>query len=79
MSVGYCGAALPLWREFVARYLPLQSQLEAMLPIADISQHLAQLGQLYEAQSPILAEAFTLMAPLSPETLPGHYSVPFSF
>ena len=71
VALGYSGAALPLWEEFLLRYLAFQTQLQAVLPAADISQHLAQLGQLYEAQSPVLGDIYTLIAPLSPESLPG--------
>lgn len=70
-AVGYSSAALPLWEEFFVLYFPLQPQLQDVLPLGEISQHLAQLGQLYEAQSPLLASCFTIMAPVSKESLPG--------
>ncbi|BDA40960.1 hypothetical protein COCOBI_01-6140 [Coccomyxa sp. Obi] len=51
--------------------LQLQSQLEPITPCADISAHLAQLAHLYEASCPVLSNIYMLLAPLSPESLPG--------
>ena len=66
VALGYSGAALPLWEEFLLRYLAFQTQLQAVLPAADISQHLAQLGQLYEAQSPVLGTSTPSLPLLAP-------------
>ena len=71
LKLGYSGAALPLWQEFLVRYLSYQTQLQHVVPTAEIGRHLAQLAQLYEAQSPALGEICTCIAPLSPEALPG--------
>ena len=55
MVCGYNGAALPLWEEFLLRFFPFQTQLQAVVPVAEISAHLAELAQLYEAPSPLLS------------------------
>ena len=73
LDLGYSGAALPLWEEFLVRFLSYQTQLQHVLPLSDISHHLARLGQLYEAQSPALGDICTLIAPLSAETIPGSH------
>ena len=70
-AIGYGAAALPLWEEFLLRYLPSKAQLQDLVPSREISQHLAQLGQLYEDQSPLIANVYTIMAPLSTDSLPG--------
>ena len=75
LDLGYSGAALPLWEEFLVRFLSYQTQLQHVLPLSDISHHLARLGQLYEAQSPALGEICTLIAPLSAETIPGSHLI----
>lgn len=48
-----------------------QEQLEAITPCTDISAHLAELSHLYEASCPVLSNIYMLLAPLSPESLPG--------
>ena len=52
-------------------FMAVQSQLEPITPCADISAHLAQLAHLYEASCPVLSNIYMLLAPLSPESLPG--------
>lgn len=47
-----------------------QAQLEDIVPRTAISRHLAELAHLYEATSPVLANLYALIAPLSPESLP---------
>lgn len=74
-AIGYSAAALPLWEEFLLRYLPLKAQLQDFLPVREIGQHLAQLAQLYEDQSPLVANVYAIMATLSPESLPGVTSI----
>lgn len=74
VAVGYSGAALPLWQEFLVRFISLQTELQGVVPTTAVRQHLAQLGQLYEAQSPLLGEIYMLIAPLSPDSLPGEPS-----
>lgn len=76
MALGYSGAAYPLWRQFLRRFLGFQTQVQAVVPAAEISQHLAQLGQLYEAQSPLLADIYSLWATLDPESLSGPLTHP---
>ena len=71
ISVGYCGAALPLWEQFLTLLLPLKSQIQDILPTDEISRHLAQLAELYEAQSHLLAKQFAAMASLNSDSLAG--------
>ena len=47
-----------------------QAQLEDIVERTAISRHLAELAHLYEATSPVLANLYALVAPLSPESLP---------
>lgn len=54
-----------------SHFVAVQSQLEPITPCADISAHLAQLAHLYEASCPVLSNIYMLLAPLSPESLPG--------
>ncbi len=72
-NVGYGAAALPLWEEFLLRFFAYQTQLEQIVPKDEISGHLAQLAQLYEASSLVLSDIYALLAPLSPESLPGKH------
>ncbi len=51
--------------------LAVQEQLEPITPCADISAHLAELSHLYETSCPLLSNIYMLLAPLSPESLPG--------
>ena len=50
----------------------VQEQLESVTPCDDISKHLAELAHLYEGTSPMLSNIYLLLAPLSPEALPGY-------
>lgn len=70
-SIGYGAAALPLWEEFVLRFFKHETQLGPIVPKDAISGHLAKLAQLYEGSSPVLSNIYALLAPLSPESLPG--------
>ncbi len=70
-SIGYGAAALPLWEEFVLRFFKHETQLGPIVPKDAISAHLAKLAQLYEGSSPVLSNIYALLAPLSPESLPG--------
>lgn len=74
MGVGYGPAALPLWVELLARLFRYRTALEAVLPCDEMSAHLYQLSQLYEAAGPPLAQAYSLLAPLDPSALPGTHS-----
>ena len=71
MRTGYGGAALPLWEAFCWRYFRWQTRLEAVLPGDAIAAHLVQLSHFYEANSPVLSNLCALVAPLSPDCLPG--------
>jgi hypothetical protein len=52
-------------------FVNAQEQLEPITPCAEISAHLAELSHLYEASCPVLSNIYMLLAPLSPESLPG--------
>lgn len=41
------------------------------MPQDAISSHLVQLSHFYEANSPVLSNLCALLAPLSPDSLPG--------
>jgi hypothetical protein len=69
--VGYGAASLPLWEEFLLRFFAHETLLEPIVPRADISGHLAQLAALYEDSAPQISNIYALLAPLSPESLPG--------
>lgn len=71
MRIGYGAAALPLWEEFCQRFFQYETQLGPIIPRDDISAHLAQLAQLYEASSAVLSNIYALLSPLSAESLPG--------
>ncbi|KAK9813346.1 hypothetical protein WJX73_001697 [Symbiochloris irregularis] len=71
IRTGYGGASLPLWEEFCWRYFRWQARLENVVPNDTISSHLVQLSHFYEATSPTLSNLCALVAPLSPDTLPG--------
>lgn len=49
----------------------MQAQLEDIVPCGAISRHLEELAHLYEATCPAIANIYALIAPLSPESLPG--------
>ena len=72
-AAGYSGAAAALWEEFLARYLPHAEALEVLTPYDAIKHHLQRLADLYHASAPALADAYSAIALLESDLLPGVY------
>lgn len=62
LGLGFAPAALPLWDHFHTLMSTFRDQLQNLVPMVVVTEHLLKLAGLYETQSPPLAEMCIILS-----------------